>query len=595
MDWTTIDKEFIGSLRQPERVAFERYFDGAYPAWECVLTGIPRREAAHHITDQLVNTRHSAPTVHLVIGASGEGKTTLIKQVAVDIAGGAADWRVFWREPRSPLEPGKVAARPSDNVNNLFVADDGNEIVAECFDALSRLDGQPNVHFLLATADTEWIAARGDSPGWETLNLTFHRHRLRGLAIDGIDATRIVRAWAQYDALGQLASYNSAEERARVLLEATRGAEASIQDGALIGGLLRARIGKYFDGHVTRMVGRLSERPIGTRGRTLAHAFLFIAALHAIELRRMTPELLAAALSIDPGTIEQQVIIPLGEEAAAIRVGRLVLVRHRAIAESALRVAVEKHHLDLTEIYARLTRLGIRLAKQPGSGLDPKDFRFMSMKLGDQPRLALASARAARDEEPDDLRRVTNLFVVYAENKLEEDLVREAAAVADRARQMDNYRQAARHFYYQWSVATGRLGDHATACWLNALALADLPNVQALDERDIEVRVPGLGPAFRELSGKPDGRAFGRGLRALATVMREWPVNDRTKRDLRQYQIEADKLGVPPADFDTCKADLVAAIVAAWRSSPRSLPAALPDPPKLTYKQLFGLLATRQS
>lgn len=595
MDWKTIDKEFIGSRRQPERVDFERYFDGAYPAWECVLAGIPRREAALHITDQLVNTHHSAPTVHLVIGASGEGKTTLIKQVAVDIVGDGADWRVFWREPKGRLEPWKVTALPSDNVNNLFVADDGNEIVAECFDALSLLDGQPNVHFLLAAADTEWIAARGDSPGWETLNLKFHRHRLRGLADDGIDARKIVRAWAQYDALGQLASYNSAEDRARVLLEATRGQEASLKDGALIGGLLRARIGKYFDDHVTRMVGRLTERPIGKRGRTLAHAFLFIAALHAIDLRVMTPELLAAALSIDPGTIEQDVIIPLGEEAAAIRVGRLVLVRHRAIAESAMRVAREKLKLDQTNIYARLTRLGIRLAKQPGSGLDPKDFRFMSIKLRDHPELALASARAARDEEPDDLRRVTNLFVVLADNKMEGDLVQEAAAVAGRLRQMDNYRQAARHFYYQWSVATGRLGDHATACWLNALALADLPNVQDLDERDIEVRVPGLGPAFRALAGKPDGAVFGRGLRALETLMREWPVNERTRRDLRRYQAEADKLGAPPADFDTCKADLVAAIVAAWRGSPRSLPAAVPEAPRLSYKQLFGLLATHQN
>jgi hypothetical protein len=58
---------------------------------------------------------------------------------------------------------------------------------------------------------------------------------------------------------------------------------------------------------------------------------------------------------------------------------------------------------------------------------------------------------------------ISNLFVAddgneivtecLADNKMEADLTREAAAVADRLRQMGNYRQAARHFYYQWSVA----------------------------------------------------------------------------------------------------------------------------------------------
>jgi hypothetical protein len=166
--------------------------------------------------------------------------------------------------------------------------------------------------------------------------------------------------------------------------------------------------------------------------------------------------------------------------------------------------------------------------------------------------------------------------------------------VAPGLRKMVNYRDAARFFFYQWSVAAGKLGDHPVAAWLNALAVADLPQVQPLKERDIEVRVPGLGPAFRELAEQPDGEVFARGLRALESMLRDWPVNARTRRDLNTYRAEAGRLGVPEADFDTYKRDLVAAITEAWRRDPHALPASIPEATSLTYKQLFALLGEQR-
>jgi hypothetical protein len=588
MEWTVLDRDFFGRLGQTTSEDFRLYFDGATPKWECVLTGIPCREVALTIADRLVHSQHSRVSVHLVAGPSGEGKTTLLQQVALDIAR-EAGWRVFWRPLNASLDPARVQALPVDGISNLFVADDADEISAECYTAVSELSDRSDIHFLLAARDTDWIAARGNSYGWRTLNLDFHQHRLRGLGNDGIDARKIVEAWAQYNALGQLASYNSVEDRAKILLQATRQ-EASVKDGALLGGMLRARIGGLdrLDDHVTKMVNRLMLRRIGQE-RTLAHAFLNIAALHAIDVRVMTEELLAAVLGVPLSEIEERVVIPLGEEAAAVRAGGVLLVRHRAIAESAMRVARDRLNIGVKGIYASLTRTGIRVGKR-SRNLDAKDFRFLSRELKDNPELALASAQAAYDEEPDDLRRITNLFVVLSNDHQDGELARQARDVAPHLREMVNYSEAARHFFYQWSVAVGKLGNHPAACWLNALAVADLPRVQPLEKDDIGIRVPGLGPGFRQLALQPGGEPFRRGLRALETMLRDFSVNDATRRDLRRYRIEADKLNVPEADFDACKTDLVAAITEAWRRDPGALPQAIPAATHLTYNRLFALL-----
>jgi hypothetical protein len=73
----------------------------------------------------------------------------------------------------------------------------------------------------------------------------------------------------------------------------------------------------------------------------------------------------------------------------------------------------------------------------------------MSKKLSEHdPQSALASAWAAYDEEPDDLRRVTNLFTVLYDNGQHEELARLATSVAPGLRTMVSYSRAVRYFYY---------------------------------------------------------------------------------------------------------------------------------------------------
>ncbi|MFF7195870.1 hypothetical protein ACFZAM_19500 [Streptomyces sp. NPDC008079] len=587
LDWQLIDREFLAGRREASRESLVRYFDGALPTWETVLADVPRREAVSRITGNLLYERGSASTVHLVVGPSGEGKSTLIRQVAVDLASSHEDWRVYWRDSGDTLDLKWIAELDPDR-NTLFVSDDAEKIATGCFDVLRRLEGRSDLHFLLAARDTDWRAVRADSLPWNTLNVTPKRIALRGLGKDGVDAREIVEAWTRSQALGQLASYNQVEDRVAALLAAVRGEEASLEDGALLGGMLRVRVGDRLDGHVQQMLGRLVHYPL-SNGRTLAYAFFMIAALHGINVREMSPRLLAEALNIDVSRVEEEIVIPLGEEAAAARAGDRLLVRHRAVAESALRVA-RSLGVDMKDIYARLTRVGIRVATRPGSGLDAKEFRYMSQKLSSSPEYAIGSARAAVEEEPDDLRRVVNLVVVLRHNAMNDELTAVAQEHVGRIRTMVNSREAARRFFYEWSIAEGKSGRPEIACWLTAVSLADLAWADPLrDERDVEWRMAGFVPGFKALAARTVDERFARGVRAVETLLRGWPVSPRTERDMVMYRSYAKSQGVPEMDRDTCRTELTAAVVAAWRLRSRELPD-VPAGSTLRFHRLFQKL-----
>src|SRR5437762_2031531 len=130
----------------------------------------------------------------------------------------------------------------------------------------------------------------------------------------------------------------------------------------------------------------------------------------------MTPDLLAEALGLDPLTVRGEVIDPLGEEAATTQAGGLVLVRHRAIAEAAIRVARGLTGMSLPELYARLVHAAFALHRRRPEALDLRDFRYLSKRLERDADSAVAAATAAADAEPDDLQSLVNLFIVLNRN-----------------------------------------------------------------------------------------------------------------------------------------------------------------------------------
>jgi hypothetical protein len=114
----------------------------------------------------------------------------------------------------------------------------GSELTAkslyQAMEALAR-DGRSDVRFLLAARESDWRAAGGASQAWGK-RADFHKETLSGLT--KADANAIAGAWLSFGAADWLGGAATSQvELAQRLFDAAK-AEATLGEGALLGGVL---------------------------------------------------------------------------------------------------------------------------------------------------------------------------------------------------------------------------------------------------------------------------------------------------------------------------------------------------------------------
>lgn len=161
-NWHYIDAAYLDASGPLSEAEVLRYFDGAVPAWRYAISGgIPKRAIVLRLMSELNQYRDSPScSLHVILGAGGEGKSTVLRQVAADLAR-TDGWRILWRpEPAICLVSDEVQ-RLDPSVHWLLVADDAENLVENAFDAAGRLHeaGRSNIHLLFAARQPEWQAA----------------------------------------------------------------------------------------------------------------------------------------------------------------------------------------------------------------------------------------------------------------------------------------------------------------------------------------------------------------------------------------------------------------------------------------------------
>nr|VFJ89572.1 MAG: Calcineurin-like phosphoesterase [Candidatus Kentron sp. H]VFJ92765.1 MAG: Calcineurin-like phosphoesterase [Candidatus Kentron sp. H]VFJ97562.1 MAG: Calcineurin-like phosphoesterase [Candidatus Kentron sp. H] len=590
--WEIVDRAYLASLdTNPDEAVILSYFDGRQPNLGLALCPrIPRRAVVGQLAERIVAaTGDGQPTVNMLLGAGGEGKSTAFLQTMEAVVQGDAAWRVLYRRGEAAeLSRKWVDELPQEDGQCWLIASDDADLIAQdVYHLVSglRLKDRSDVHFLLCARHTEWRDTKILQTSWARVP-GYHEEPLRGL--DEEDAARIVAAWEKYQdkGLGRLAEF-SREEAVKELVAASRS-ETSQDEGAFLGALLRLRLGDEFKGHVKKLLDRLNGREIPPGNRnTLLDAFAYIAAMHAENKPFLSKLVLAHALRVEPRELRTKVLWPLGEEAAADVAGEMVFTRHRAIAEAALDILknTTQYPIEPDELYVDLVRTAEELYGKGHFIISLGEWRYLSDRFfekGEQ-ALAIKLAQSLVRVDPTHSHVRVKLSQLFRRAGQPEQSLRVFRAAP---RPDDN-----RAFFHEWATVEGNQGNHALAVWLDAVALADDTARRPPDNRQAAMYLAGFAFACRELFGGYNKPVFIAGCGAAGQLGLSLPnLDTRAKNYFLEYKKIAHAHGITDVEPPTALGRIRDAAIAAYTQREGDLQEWVQPAPDLTFQGLESLL-----
>lgn len=582
--WTELTPDFLAS----KRIAFNNdqlrvFYDGQEPSWEHALASeehVPRREVVSRALEVL--RRNVSQTMVLLLGAGGEGKSTALRQIAVNLA--ADEYRVLFREPGAKLDPDSVSGLPEGG-SWMLVSDDADEIAREVEKSVKRLctTSRRDVHWVLGARDTDWEARfrRGRQsyePSWETLVSLWPSRKDRALilGLSSQDATKIVRAWTVAGSLGALETVPETE-RPQALVQSARRQEG-LSDGTFFGAILEQRFGaEGLRGHLETLLHRLGDayHEIG-RGYTLGDAFLYAAAAEAVGIDGVDLNVVADLLGVDRRDRRSVILHRLGQEAVATGGGGVLRTRHPSIARAAV-LLIEDGRIDgdLEEIYKELVRGTGHTGRQLRLSVYGDIMNCGPRLLEELPKLGIDHDRAIRiacgtaDEaeraEPDLLIPTVNRAKTYREagkqDESEEVLLAELPSASSRS----DWNKTGRGFLHELAINEGLQEHYAEDFLLEAMSLADLPGLGVVLRQQAIFSIGGIGGKCLELDERASLPSYGPSLLQASAVLYPLAVGDADDSWAKSYSIAAEKHGVEPCDVDEALLMLANAAGDAWR------------------------------
>ncbi len=520
--WEVVDRR--GLLDRARPVSDEeiiKFFDGRVPDWPLALSArVPRRTIVAETVQRL---RHApttkGPTLCALLGAGGEGKTTATIQVAAALLQeDIVDVLLCRTSSSARLDPSLLHRIGKQRI--AVVADDAHNLVPVVREAWSvPRTVHDGVIYLFCSRDTDWIASGGANVDWPTI-CSLHKVKLRGLSKQ--DAEMVVAAWREFGdrGLGNLQGLPPHIALEKLLQQARE--EAHFEEGAFLGALLRTRIGQGLREHVRLLLERFEHRT-GAKHRRLIDAFAYICAVHSEGLDILTDEILAWTLGVSVADLRRNVIVPLGDEAAATAHGNLVVSRHREIAREAVAILTEEKGYSLADLFQDLLLAADRAANEGCFVIKLREWRyglcdhFLSAHRYDMAQRLAAGLVNQNPNNPFFATKFAQTLRLAGQAADAEETMAEALLRVTLAR------DGTRTFYYEWAKDCLQAGHPALAAWLAGVGLADLEGVPLVSENfrgamnTLEAAATKLGEAAAIAT--PDG--------IESFVRRAWQVRER--------------------------------------------------------------------
>jgi predicted MPP superfamily phosphohydrolase len=541
-----------------------RYFDGAVPDWNTALsTSIPRRRIVGNLADRF---QHAATAdksiVTLLLAAACEGKTTALLQTAYAIVEKKNEWRILQRRDESqPLPLDEIIPVLDKNYKWLLLLDEADHAVGELQTLLKSLPHSLHgrVHALLACRDTDWLASGAHNLNWSA-TADFHMERLNGLELT--DAQAIVQCWQAYGdtGLGNLAKVPETERAA--ILERQAKDEARTQSEAFFGALLSVRCGSDLHNHTRLLLDRLGQRKISSGG-TLRDALAYISAMHTKGLEFLSRPVLAQALGCPLEKLHREVLVPLGQEAAATTTSSFIFTRHWRIAETTISVLEKEFGEDIGTRYVELSQAAIdysKVARIPAPE-NLKQWRFeISNHFLAQNRtdLAINIAEAVLDREPTNSLTRTHVANLYRKALKPDQAIRVFGEITTLI-------EGNRAFYYEWGVTEGECSNSVENVMLAAYSLADQCSKRLIDNDQAQKSLTGLGVPFGALYDAYHEPVFRDARMAVVVLGQTLHLNATSQSYFDKHARETTAQGARKPELKQAVSILQAGIVAAER------------------------------
>jgi len=407
--WVQVQPDHLGDVSDDDSLL--RYFDGMQPEWGIAVDPrVPMLPLGQIILRHLAE-QHSPVSLDLVCTPTGEGKSTLLLQLAVRLAR-EPDTTVFLlNEGSTDFDVGALSSHLDQADRTVLVVDEAADFAGPlhrlCLSLRLRLRSRPPVQLLCASSLHRWRNLGADAYSFKVAcRGGFRTHRHMGVDLDA--ARAIVQGW---QSVGSSRTHPdlSSEELAELLLTKVR--DARVEDHGLFGALLGLRFHKeQLRGHARELLRQLQEVD-----DVLPDALLRLALADVLELPGVDRRVLARVLEIPIARFGSQIEHGLSGEAAlgsgGAGRGRLVRTRHPDIARALLAVRVDQgRQWSLEVMVAEMVRAAIELEKMAGDVEGHAQLVHVSLRVSSRlaqiigadlaEHMALAAAEAAWQGRP---------------------------------------------------------------------------------------------------------------------------------------------------------------------------------------------------
>ena len=501
--WVQITPKYLEE-RKP-RPDLGQFFDGVAPDWKDIRhPGLKPRRAVADIVERYSNADLTdRNTVTVILGASGEGKSTILMQAVKDLALREQFDAVYWRSfSHAPLTDNVIEELGKNFSTVLIAADDAESLLTD----IVRLSQQSfedtglHLHLLLASRDTDWVAEQ-DNLGWK-LSLErqlggslFLTPRVELGDLTPVDARIVVDNW--WACSSERPSRLGQASPAGLTQSLLRASEASHGKQALLGGLLELR---YDNARLRDRLAKLlqlaaSKSPEGSPF-TLADLLVVLAAIDVSSLPGLPRDLAAEFMCISEGDLRSAVEVPLKRELVFGNSSRLLFARHPRVSRALLELALgEQSTLRVAGavdgLLESLQVLVSRHGRRPGLGkLIDIGRRLMQMSgLGNElvGELALHATRKACALFPRSLGdRVAVSQTLRTLSDPEAALAEVWSVTAPRLDERNFWADYGDHVRSAWAEFASALGSarrRSSSFWAARVSLSDLYSAPITDKQ----------------------------------------------------------------------------------------------------------------